>query len=231
LSPDPDYDEKLEYLSSLIEDVRSSEGRSVLLYLDELSYYRQPTLSRSYEQQGHHQPLAFRSTKWDVLSRVAAMLDVTSGRVIFHSGSKAGIAELVELYRKAREIYPDAERIYVAQDNWPIHFHPDVLVALEPQECKWPMYRLKSWPDEPKPSAVRKWGNLNLPIQIVPLPTYAPWTNYTEKLWRWLKQDVLHMHKLADKLDELHVLVNDFLNQFSDHSDELLRYTGLLTPD
>jgi hypothetical protein len=31
-------------------------------------------------------------------------------------------------------------------------------------------------------------------LQSVWLPTYAPWLNPIEKLWRWLRQDVLKMH-------------------------------------
>ncbi|MGQ9628202.1 MAG: transposase [Anaerolineae bacterium] len=30
------------------------------------------------------------------------------------------------------------------------------------------------------------------------LPTYASWFNPIEKLWRWLKQDVLHLHRLNE---------------------------------
>jgi len=49
-------------------------------------------------------------------------------------------------------------------DCWSCHYHPDVLLA------------------------AHRAG-----ITLIPLPTYAPWENPIEKLWRWLCQEVLHM--------------------------------------
>ena len=83
--------------------------------------------------------------------------------------------------------------------------------------------RPRSWPSAPSPTAKR----LNLPIQLVPLPTYSPWLNPIEKLWRWLKQDVLHLHRSAHNVPALRALVLDFLAPFTHASDELLRYVGL----
>ena len=83
------------------------------------------------------------------------------------------------------------------------------------------------WPTEPSPAA----RQLNLPIQLVPLPTYASWANPIEKLWRWLRQDVLHLHPWAEDLTELRHQVLAFLAQFAGGSIELLRYVGLLVPD
>jgi hypothetical protein len=60
------------------------------------------------------------------------------------------------------------------------------------------------------------------------LPTYASRLNPIEKLWRWLKQQVLHLHPLADNLAHLRDQVCEFLNQFAVDSDVLLRYVGLL---
>ena len=80
------------------------------------------------------------------------------------------------------------ERLYVILDNWPVHYHPDVLVALEPQEASWPRRLSASWPTAPTAQARARWGDLQLPIQLVSLPTYASWENPIEKLWRWAKQ-------------------------------------------
>ena len=57
------------------------------------------------------------------------------------------------------------------------------------------------------------------------LPTYAPWLNPIEKLWRWLRQDVLKMHRLASRWSELKERVRTFLNQFAQGSTRLLEYT------
>lgn len=66
------------------------------------------------------------------------------------------------------------------------------------------------------------------------LPTYAPWLNPIEKLWRWLCQEVLHLHRLADRRDQLQRTVDGFLGQFAEpHTaacQALLRYVGLAHP-
>lgn len=188
---------------------------------------RQPTLARAYEEKGAHQPLAERSYKSDTITRIVASLDHMPGKVVYVRASRIGISQLVEFYIKLRIAYPQAERIYVVQDNWPVHVHPDVLVALEPQETQWLRPVPGNWPATPGAAAIRKWGDLNLPIQAVPLPTYASWLNPIEKLWRWLKQDLMHMHKLADNLSKLRDNIDRFLDQFAHGSQALLRYVGL----
>jgi hypothetical protein len=67
-----------------------------------------------------------------------------------------------------------------------------------------------------------------LPIQLVFLPTYASWLNPIEKLWRWLRQDVLHCHRYRQDWLLLKQLVLDFMAQFSSGSATLLPYVGLL---
>jgi hypothetical protein len=42
--------------------------------------------------------------------------------------------------------------------------------------------------------ALKAWPQ----IEPVWLPTSAPWLNPIEKRWRWLGQDVLKLHRLAD---------------------------------
>jgi len=54
--------------------------------------------------------------------------------------------------------------------------------------------------------------------------------NPIEKLWRWLCQDVLHLHRLAVDLQALRALVAAFLQQFAQGSADLLRYVGLGLP-
>jgi transposase len=158
---------------------------------------------------------------------VVATLDPHDGRVVAWQGSKVGIDRLVSCYRQVRNAYPAAERLYVIQDNWPLHSHPEVLVALEPQEAPWPRRLSATWPTTPSARAQAKWGDWHLPIQRVSLPTYASWENPIEKLWRWAKQDVLHLHPFADRLEDLRRAMTDFLKQFAAGSPALLRYVGL----
>lgn len=221
-SPDPDYEEKLARVQEYIRQAEEEPERYVVLFQDELTYYRQPSEASAYEAAGKVQPLARRSPHKNSQRRVAATLDALTGQVVYIQKSRIGVEALVELYEKVAEAYP-GRTIYMVQDNWPVHFHPDVLAALEPQTFEWPVRVPRHWPKEPSSKA----RHLHLPIRIVMLPTYASWANPIEKLWRWLKQDVLHLHPYAEEWKELWKQVDNFLTQFEKGSDELLRYVGL----
>lgn len=228
-SPDPNYEGKLADCADLLARVRERSARLVVLYLDEVTVERQPTLANAYAQRGGDQPRAQLSQRDNTLTRLVGALNAVSGQVTYRRASKITMSTLVQLYQDVRAVYPAAERIYVIQDNWPIHTHPDVLVALEPQTTRWPFYRPSNWPKEPREAARKRWGHLQLPIQIVPLPTYASWCNPIEKLWRKLRQEVTHLHRWAGDVPRLREEVERFLDQFATGSTDLLRYVGLST--
>jgi DDE superfamily endonuclease len=201
-----------------------------LVFLDELTYYRQPTLGSGYAAAGSAEPWARRAPRFNSPTRVVGVLEPSTGQVTAVQARSIGVAALVQFYARLQAAAPAVARWYVAQDNWPVHTHPDLLAALEPQLAPFPWYRPRGWPTAPAPRAVARWGAWRLPIQIVPLPTYAPWTNPIEQLWRWLKADVLHLHPWADDLEQLHGAVQAFLDGFAHGSPELLRYAGLGVP-
>jgi hypothetical protein len=225
-SPDPAYDAKRQYLADRLADVQAAPTRLVLLYGDELTYYRQPTLAAAYERAGPTQPLARRSYSRNTPTRVVGALNALTGRVSVLQASRIGVRALLTFYEQLCREYGAAERLYLVLDNWPIHFHPDVLAALEPQDWPWPWVRSPGVTGTPSPGA----RHLHLPIQLVCLPTYASWLNPIEKLWRLLKQEVLHLHPWADDLPALRAPVLACLARFADGSDDLLRYVGLLFP-
>jgi len=225
-SPDPDYEAKRAYLAARAAAVRAARPRLVLLYGDELTYYRQPSLAAAYAAAGPTQPLAQRSQRSNTSTRVVGALNALTGRVSVLQAPRIGVRALVQFYEQLCQQYAAAERLYLVLDNWPIHFHPDVLAALEPQTWPWPWVTAPGATTTPSPQARR----LRLPIQLVCLPTYASWLNPIEKLWRWLKQDVLHLHPWAADLDALRRQVLTFLAGFAHGSDALLRYVGLLVP-
>lgn len=226
-SPDPLYPEKRAFVQQVVAEAQASAGRVVALFQDELTYYRQPTIAWAYAKRGQQAPRAQRSHQTNTATRVTAVLNPLDGQVDYWQGSRISTDRLVSFYQQVRQAYPLAEQLYLVQDNWPVHYHPDVLVALEEQESDWPRSVPKHWPTEPSATAKRRYGALQLPIQLVSLPTYASWLNPIEKLWRWLKQDVLHLHRLSDRLTELRASVNRFLDHFAVGSLDLLRYVGL----
>lgn len=94
-----------------------------------------------------------------------------------------------------------------------------------PQEVVFDKPTPPNWTGKPS----KQIGTLaELPIEIVQLPTYASWTNPIEKLWRWARQAVIHLHRLSNDWQALQEKVLAFMEQFKGGSQPLLRYVGLL---
>jgi hypothetical protein len=234
-SPDPAYAAKQAAIAACLAEARASNGRVVALFQDEVTLHRQPRVAAAWAARGREQPLARRSRRADSpVARIVGVLDAVDGRVLVRRRGTLTVPALVSFYRDVAAAYPAAERIDIVLDNWPVHFHPDLLAALQPQTCPFPFPRPPSWPSAPSAAAVRNWGGLALPIRLVPLPTYASWLNPIEKLWRWLRQAVVHLHPWADDLPALRAAVDAFLDRFlagSDAAAALLRYVGLENHD
>ena len=94
--------------------------------------------------------------------------------------------------------YPKAERIWIALDNWPVHFQPDVQALLQKSK-----------------------------ITLLFLPTYAPWLNPIEKVWRKLKQEILHLHRYRSRWKDLQERIDAWLIQYDRPAPDLLSYVGL----
>lgn len=197
-SPDPAYESKLAAVREAEVMVRANPERYVMLYQDEMTYYRRPSLARGYARRGSKEPLAELGHKRNAKRRVAACLDIASGRLTSWQRSRFDRSTLLAFYRHVQDSYPAAERIFLVQDNWPVHRHPEILQWLKTSR-----------------------------IVVLFLPTYAPWTNPIEQVWRWLKQEVLHLHPCGDDWPRLQAQVQKWLDQWAAGSLDLLRYVGL----
>jgi hypothetical protein len=229
-SPDRLYAEKRADIARVCAQAGARPDEIVLIYQDEVTIYRQPTIGFAYGVRGSDQPLAERSHAANTQTRYVAGLERAQGRVIFRRSAHTTVNELVKFYQDIRSAYPHARVIYVVLDNWPVHFHPDLLVALQAQERRHLFKTPPNWPTEPSAKAEEAWGSLALPLQLVPLPTYASWLNPIEKLWRWLNQTIVHNHRLAHDLASFRQKADGFLHQFAGPSPELLHYVGLPLP-
>jgi len=200
-SPDPDYASKTAHLLACLRRAAQQPKTHVLVFLDEMGYYRWPDPAPMWVPAAPAaMPVAQRAGANNQQWRIIGALNAVTGRVHYLDNYIVGRQQVIAMYGRLAEAYSGYQQIYVAQDNWSIHRHPDVLEAL------------KAWPQ----------------IEPVWLPTYAPWLNPIEKLWRWLRQDVLKMHRLATDWPECRRHVNAFLDQFAQGSTELLHYVGLL---
>ena len=198
-SPDPEYADKVDYLEFCMQETADHPDTMVLLFMDEMGFYRWPDPAVDWALDTET-PMAFRGGENNRPWRIIGVLNAITGQVDYLDAYIVDRQKVIEMYEHIDRIYSGAECIFVVQDNWSIHRHPEV------------------------------WDVLNQMPHIEPvwLPTYAPWLNPIEKLWRWLRQDVLKMHRLADDWDALRQRVRDFLDQFWTESVELLQYIGLL---
>jgi transposase len=199
-SPDPEYISQRDHWYRCLGEAAASAGRVVLVFLDARDYARWPDPAADWAARAPAPPpVADRARSPKRLWRVIGALNAVTGRVDFLDDYIVGRAKVIKFDAQLDRAYPDAERLLVAQDNWSIHTHEDVLGALP----RWPR------------------------IGPVGLPTYAPWLNPIEKFWRWLRQGVLKLHRLAGDWPTLRARVNQFLGQFAAGSHALLRYVGL----
>jgi transposase len=197
-SPDPEYEAKMARIAAARAEAAARPGVVVFVYQDEFTAYRRPSVARAWHEAGGPGRAAELGHKANNERRLIGALDAVDGRVFCWQRAHADVDTLIRYYRALAAAYPSAERIYVAQDNWPVHAHRRVQEMIE-----------------------------GTPIRLLRLPTYAPWTNPIEKLWRRLKQEVLHQHDFGDDWEGLKGAVTAWLQRWSGPSPGLLRYVGL----
>jgi DDE superfamily endonuclease len=156
-------------------------------------------VGRSYRSFGEKGEKATGATAEAV--RVAACLDVASGQVIWRRRGSYNVKEMYRFFYFVEKQYPEAKVIYIALDNWPVHFHPFVMENLA---------RIKSR------------------IRLLPLPTYAPWTNPIEKFWLKLSREWMVHHPFARRREEFKRELDGWLRRHSQGSADLLHEVGLL---
>ncbi len=200
-SPDPDYLTKEAHLLKCLQAAAAAPERVALVFMDEMGYYRWPDPAAAWMPQAPAPAVETeRGGTTQQQWRIIGALNALTGRVDYRDKYIVGREQVIAFYRQLDHVYEAVERLYVVQDNWSIHRHPEVVAALT-----------------------------TLPrIEPVWLPTYAPWLNPIEKLWRWLRQDQLYLHRLAGDWATLRQRVTAFLDQFARGSHALRQYVGLL---
>lgn len=136
----------------------------------------------------------------NTVMRVVGYLNPFNGTTHTWDFSSVTAPRFAQTLVSLAELYPKHEKIFVILDNWPVHFNPIVIKVLE---------------KEPR-------------IELVPLPTYSPWLNPIEKLWKWCKQTLTHVHRWSNDFKIFKEEVREHFSQLKDGSDEILRYVGLL---
>jgi len=215
-SPDEQYRAKLCPIQHCLTGYRRT--KTVVLFQDECTIYSKAS-SSGHWQARREQPRAELGLKAQQSFRIAATLDPYSGKVVYLLGNQFTLWAMVAFYQHLVKQYPGCQ-IYLIQDNWPQHYHPAVMAALESANLPFTPRLPASWAQLP---AQHKYEHLKLPIHPQPLPTYASWLNPIEKLWRWLKQDLIHKHPFTDNITDLKQALDDWLAQFQNDSQQLLK--------
>jgi hypothetical protein len=177
---------------------RQAPGQLVRLSEDELTDSRRPALAQGYAPAGSDTPPAEQGQGSNTARRIAACLDVDTGRLIAWQRAHFDRATWLRFYQAVEQVYPQAEQIFLSHDNWPVQWHPELLTGLRGSK-----------------------------LTLVALPTYAPWLNPVEKVWRKLSQEVLHLHLWVNEWERLQTTVQAWLEQWADGSTTLLRNVGL----
>jgi len=151
-SPDPRYALKKKRLERALREAARLPSQVEALFLDEFGFYRWPDPADDWGSVPTRAARAGNNQQWHTVGTLNAL----TGQVDYLDGYIVGRKQLITFYQQLDWTYCQAERVYLIQDNWNIHDHPDVLAALA---------------DHPR-------------LQPVGLPTYAPWLNPIEKLWR-----------------------------------------------
>jgi hypothetical protein len=82
-SPDPAYADKRWALIHAFAEAMAHPEEVVLLFSDELTFYRRPSLAPAYHLQGQRQPLAREVPGYNTATRLVATLDGYSGQVLY----------------------------------------------------------------------------------------------------------------------------------------------------
>lgn len=200
-SPDPLYNQKLAAIARARDLALQAPGDVVFLYLDEHTANLRPRVGRTYQQVGAKGTKAMGAAS--KLIRLAGALDVATGQVIVRRRATFPVKEMYRFLYHVEQHYPEASVIYIALDNWPVHFHGYVLDNLKRIHSK---------------------------IRLLPLPTYAPWTNPIEKFWLKLNREFMNQHPYGRDEAAFRDALDLWLDKHREESAALLHEVGLL-PD
>jgi transposase len=199
-SPDPAYRTKVRFIEKCLKIVAADPRHNVAVFVDEMSYHRWPTATADWWPRADGYPLAVHGNCNNQQWRVIGGLNAYTGQVSYRQNYIVGLEQVILFHQQLYQQYRKMGNLFVIEDNWNVHTHPDVQAAVAEL-----------------PNMTIAW-----------LPTYACWLNPIEKLWKWSRQIVLHRHRMSDRWPELKQRMGGFFDQFEDGSDELLRYVGLL---
>jgi len=139
------------------------------------------------------------SAKTNTLVRIGGAINAVTGQFHYKMGPHFGGSEFASFIKDLAASYKIHKKVYVIIDNVSLHFTKEVRAVTE--------------------------KNKNL--ELVHLPSYSPWLNNIEKVWKWMKQRVVHAHPWCNNFKEFKNQVRTTLESINDNRREVLQYAGL----
>ena len=193
-SPDPDYRRKVKQLEKYKKQAKN--GDLLLYFQDEIDLNLLSGVLRCWTMRGSQRKIMTPglNEKRYGFGAVNYVSGQTIHRIEEHKDS-AGFCAFVEHFMQTVTSAPDyhGQKIVLVVDNYRIH------------HSKKTMQFLKQYSEQ---------------LLLFALPTYSPWLNAIERLWKHLRRKVTHNH-LFNSISQLVTAVSSFL--------EALNQTPVLT--
>jgi len=184
-SPDPDYRRKVKRLEKYKKQAKNGE---ILLYFqDEIDLNLLPGILRCWTQRGSQRKVMTPGLNQKRYGFGA--IDYVSGQTLHRIEERknsAGFCAFLEHFMQTVTQSPDyhGQKIVLIVDNFRIHHSKKTLAFLE------------QYADQ---------------LVLFALPTYSPWLNLIERLWKHLRRKVTHNH-LFQCIAQLVEAVRSFLD-------------------
>ena len=121
---------KLVSVKQALEQAAQHPETHVAFYQDEFSFRRQPTVAKDWTLTGTKHPLAHQSIDDDKTCYGIGALNAHTGDLVYQQIESATVVATHALYSEICLRYPNAERIFLIQDNRPVHLHPNLLCSI-----------------------------------------------------------------------------------------------------
>lgn len=199
-SPDPDYQQKVKKLKRYQKQAKN--GEILLYYQDEIDLNLLPGIMRCWTLQGVQRkiPTPGVNQKQYGFGAVNYVSGQTAHRIEEHKNS-AGFCAFIEQFMQTVTQAPDyhGQKIVLVVDNFIIHHSRKTQQFLE------------KYADQ---------------LLLFMLPTYSPWLNLIERLWKHLRRKVTHNHLFAS-IAELVKAVCSFLEALNTTPKLILSIIGV----
>lgn len=194
-SPDPAYLQKLSQIEQIVRRAQTRDD-TVVLYEDEAFAHLRPTLTRWYSQRGRAPRQLGTGTVEQTRCVFGAVNPLTGATYHLHRYNGAA-RFFVEFLDHLLMRHPRASSLNVIVDNWGVHASELTQRFLESHSR----------------------------LHLYLLPTYAPWLNRQEKLWRAWRKHVTHGHPF-NSMSELLEATDTFFDELRRHKAIVLRLIG-----